>query len=85
MAGFVHVHICKCFYYYILTFSNMMTTVIVCMLASLKLYMYVTITSLSSAFLHPPVSEMLNVLSEGVIVVLQELHVHVHCLLQCLL
>ena len=37
MAGFVHVHTCTCFYRYILTFSNMMTNVIVCMLAS-KLY-----------------------------------------------
>ena len=39
MAGFVHVHTCTCFYCYILTFSNMMTNVIVCMLASSKLYM----------------------------------------------
>ena len=47
MAGFVHVHICTwtklailvSFYNYILTVSNMMTNVIVCMLASLKLYM----------------------------------------------
>ena len=53
------------------------------MLASSELYIHVGYYHfIEFRFLYLPVSETLN---EGVIVVLQELHVHVHCLLQCLL
>ena len=54
-----------------------MTIVIVCMLASSKVYIQITITSLSFVFLYLPVSE---ILPEGVIVVLQEyMYMYIVC------
>ena len=62
-----------------------MIIVIVCMLASSKVYNTGYYHFTEFHFSIPSSVEIVTVLPEGVIVVLQEVHVHVHCLLQCLL